>query len=70
MFEKIGLTPLDKEAIDTAIKINIQLKQHRKQIAIADLFIAASAVSNKIPIATLNRKHFERVVGLELVEIQ
>lgn len=33
----------------------------------ADLFIAATAVHYKLPLATLNVKHFERVEELQLV---
>jgi len=33
----------------------------------SDLFIAATAVVNELPLATLNRKHFESVDGLKLL---
>ena len=65
---KIDVIPLDSPAIIHAIEINSTLKTKRKQIDLADLFIAAIAVSNGLPIATLNKKHFERVDNLELVE--
>jgi tRNA(fMet)-specific endonuclease VapC len=54
-------------AVSTAVEVNQALKRKRKQIDIADLFIAASAIANKLPIATLNRKHFERIDDLELI---
>jgi predicted nucleic acid-binding protein len=31
------------------------------------LFIAATALSKGIPIATLNKKHFERIAGLKVI---
>jgi predicted nucleic acid-binding protein len=43
------------------------LKRDRKQIDIPDLFIAASALSNNIKLATLNSKHFSRILGFEIV---
>ena len=33
-----------------------------------DLMIAGTAMANKLKLATLNLKHFERVDGLELVQ--
>ena len=32
------------------------------------LFIAAAAVANKLPLATLNRKHFERIEALKMID--
>jgi tRNA(fMet)-specific endonuclease VapC len=37
-------------------------------IDLADIFIGATAVTYKIPIATLNIKHFERIESLELIK--
>lgn len=34
----------------------------------ADLFIAATAIANSLPFATLNKKHFDRIEGLKIVE--
>lgn len=64
----ISVIPFDSGCVDTAVAINQQLKRKRKQIAIADLFIAATAVTIGLPIATLNKKHFERVDELIIVE--
>jgi tRNA(fMet)-specific endonuclease VapC len=48
--------------------MNKMLKRKRKQIDIADLFIAATAVTNKMSLATLNRKHFDRIDTLTLID--
>ena len=53
---------------DQLVKINISLKRKRKQIAIADLFIAATAISHDLSFATFNKKHFDRIDGLNIVE--
>jgi tRNA(fMet)-specific endonuclease VapC len=66
--KKINVIPLDQSAIKEAVNINNVLKAKRKQIELADLFIAVIAVSNNLPVATLNKKHFERVESLVLVE--
>lgn len=66
--EKFKVLSFDSGAANDAVKINKALKVKRKQIAHSDLFIAAIAVSNNLPIATLNKKHFERIEGLTLVD--
>ena len=63
----IEVISLDETSVDIAVEINAALKQRRKQIDIADLFIAATALSHDLPFATLNKKHFERVDKLNIV---
>lgn len=66
--EKTDVIPLDQNAIKVAVEINKTLKAKRNQIDLADLFIAAIAVSNGLSLGTLNKRHFERVENLQLVE--
>ena len=66
--QAITVLPLDEASVDTAVSINKMLKRKRKQIDIADLFIAATAVANKMSLATLNRKHFDRIDTLILID--
>jgi tRNA(fMet)-specific endonuclease VapC len=54
--------------VDTAVTINSILKKKRKQIDLADLFITATELSHNLPLATLNKKHFERIETLSLIE--
>lgn len=68
VFTNIEIIALDESCIDAAVEINANLKRKRKQIGIADLFIAASALSHDLPFVTLNNKHFERVEGLKIIE--
>src|SRR5690348_9202474 len=56
VFEAITVMPLDEKSVDTAVIINDVLKKKRKQIDLADLFIAATAVANNFPMVTLNKK--------------
>lgn len=58
----------NQNAAQIAVNINNELKKKRKQIEMADLFIAATAIAYDLPIATLNKKHFERIVGLYIIE--
>ncbi|HXS57363.1 MAG TPA: type II toxin-antitoxin system VapC family toxin [Hanamia sp.] len=66
--QKTEVLPFDKVVAKVAVDINRDLKTKRKQIAIPDLFIAATAIANNLPFATLNRKHFDRIDHLNIVE--
>lgn len=68
VLQAITVMPLDEAAVDTAVATNSALKKKRKQIDLADLFIAATAIANSLPLATLNRKHFDRIDTLELMD--
>jgi tRNA(fMet)-specific endonuclease VapC len=63
----IPVIAFDESCVDTAVQINSALKRKRKQIDLADLFIAATAMKQNLPIATLNKKHFDRIDGLTIV---
>jgi tRNA(fMet)-specific endonuclease VapC len=63
----IPVIPFDENCVDAAVVINVALKRKRKQIDLADLFIAATALNQNLAIATLNKKHFERIDGLTVL---
>jgi tRNA(fMet)-specific endonuclease VapC len=65
--QKVTVISLDSDTVQTAITLNEELKKARKQIDSADLFIAATAIHNNLPLATLNNKHFDRIAGLKLI---
>ena len=68
LLQKVEVLSFDKSASRIAVDINAELKRKRKQIAIADLFIAATAVANGLNLATLNKKHFDRIEALTLMD--
>lgn len=68
VLQAMTVLSFDEKSVDTAITINNALKKKRKQIELADLFIAATAVAHGLSLATLNRKHFERIDTLNLVK--
>ncbi len=68
VLEAVAVIPFDEDCVDTAVTINTALKRKRKQIDLADLFIAATAVSNRLAFATLNKKHFDRIDELTIIE--
>ena len=59
--------PFELECSRKAVEIFQLLRKNNKIIETPDLFIAATALSKGIPIATLNKKHFERIEGLEVI---
>lgn len=68
VLQAITVMPLDEVSVDMAVVINSALKKKRKQIDLADLFIAATAAAHNLPLVTLNRKHFDRIDGLQLID--
>lgn len=49
-----------------AAEIFHQLKAKNQLIEFRDIFIAATCMMHNLPIVTLNKKHFERIEGLEV----
>ena len=69
LMENIEILPLDNNCIDEAVKIYNHLKQNNNLIDLADLLIGATAISNYLPLATFNRKHFKHIPNVELLSI-
>lgn len=68
VLQAIEVIPFDEASVDTAVDINTSLKRKRKQIDLADLFIAATAITHGLSIATLNKKHFDRIDTLNVID--
>ncbi len=66
--QKTDVLPFDRAAAKIAVNLNKALKRKRKLIETADLFIAATALANNLPFATLNKKHFDRIDELNIIE--
>ena len=59
---------LDAGAARRAASARLQLEASGRPIGMADYLIAGVCLSRGLPLLTRNRRHFERVEGLELVE--
>lgn len=66
--KQLTILPFDTACSDTAIDIYKELLKNNKMIDLADILIASTALTHKIPIATLNSKHFERINNLEIIQ--
>ncbi len=63
----IEILDFNLQTSNQAINIYKQLKKNNKLIDLADILIAATSISYKTPLATLNLKHFQRINDLEVV---
>ncbi|MGI8952922.1 MAG: type II toxin-antitoxin system VapC family toxin [Chitinophagaceae bacterium] len=52
---------------EIALNISFKLSLKGFNIEFKDLIIAATALSKKIPLATINEKHFNSIEGLQLI---
>ena len=66
-FWQITVLPFDNSTIMVARNIYRQLKRENKLIDTTDILIAATAMTNDLPLATFNRNHFERIRGLRMI---
>ena len=67
MLAKFIVFPFDGDAALMAVDIQNKLRQKRKSIDKADLFIAATAIANNLTFDTLNQKHFQDIEDLKLL---
>lgn len=67
LLTEVVVLPFDSKAAHIAVEVQRDLKRQRKSIEKADLFIAATAIANNLPLDTLNRKHFDKIGQLTLL---
>ena len=68
IFKKFHEINFDNSIAKNASTIYNDLKKQNQIIEIRDIFIAASAIQYKLPIATKNLKHFSRIKNLNIAE--
>ncbi len=49
-------------------KIAIEISDKDNSLDASDILIGATAIYNKIPLYTINKKHFKRMKGIKLVD--
>jgi tRNA(fMet)-specific endonuclease VapC len=65
--EDLFVLPFTDLVAARAAKIYHQLRSGNKMIEFRDIFIAATCLVNDLPLATLNKKHFVRIKGLNIL---
>jgi predicted nucleic acid-binding protein len=66
--ENMKVLELNEKCIDIAIEIFNELKSKNQIIEVPDIFITATAIHNKLPIATLNTNHFDRIPNTYVIQ--
>jgi predicted nucleic acid-binding protein len=67
MFQKFGVNVIEKETLDMALSIYINLRKKGIIVDDGDLLIAAYCVKNNYTLVTNNEKHFEKIKNLQVV---
>ncbi|MDR0611287.1 MAG: type II toxin-antitoxin system VapC family toxin [Planctomycetaceae bacterium] len=63
----ITIVPFTQKTVIKTREIAFQLKRKSMMIELADMMIAATAIENDCPLATINQNHFERIDGLKII---
>jgi len=66
-YSNVKILNFDDNCALSASNIVKNLKSKGQMIEIADILIAGTAISNNLPIATLNKNHFNRIDNLQLI---
>jgi tRNA(fMet)-specific endonuclease VapC len=69
-FSNIKVLPFELITAQEASRIYHLLKSKGKIIGVEDILIAATAIHHKLKLATLNKKHFENIEHLNLIEFE
>ena len=64
----LRVLPFDRNAAERAAEVRQQLEGAGLPIGMGDSLIAGVALANGLPLLTRNRKHFERVENLRLLD--
>ncbi|MBV6443563.1 MAG: hypothetical protein EPGJADBJ_05335 [Saprospiraceae bacterium] len=67
LFEDLLVLPFTTEVAEKSAEIYQNLKTQGQTIEHNDIFIAATALVNNLPVKTLKVRHFSRVKGLALL---
>ena len=61
------ILPVTLECVELAIEIQKNLIRSNRKLPLPDLLIGITALQAKVPLATLNAKHFRRIPELKLL---
>jgi len=67
VFATMTVVPFTDDIVTKSHEIVLDLKRKSLLLDMEDIMIAATAIVHSVPLATLNRKHFERIDGLKLI---
>lgn len=67
LLQNITILAMNEDIAKIAAEIALNLKQKHQIIEFRDIFIAATALHYDMPIATLNKGHFQRIENIQLI---
>ena len=67
--KNITILPFGKEIAIKSSEIFNHLKHSNQLIEFRDIFIASTSIIHKMPLLTLNKKHFVNIPEIELFEV-
>jgi predicted nucleic acid-binding protein len=67
LFSRLNTLPLTLSAGRKAGELSAQLEREGRPLPPSDVLVAAIALDQNASLLTGNRKHFERIAGLNLV---
>jgi len=65
----LPVLPLERNSAERAAVVRQQLEQTGESIGMADSLIAGIALTHSLPLFTRNRRHFEKVATLKLIDV-
>jgi tRNA(fMet)-specific endonuclease VapC len=68
-FSYMPIYPLTQEIFLRAAQIQVDLLKQNQIIGLIDTFIGATALIHNLPLFTLNLKHFQRIISLEILTL-
>jgi len=63
------ILPLTEQIARQAAALDASLIRQNLQIGIKDTFIAATCLVHNLPLLTVNLRHFDRVEGLQIIDL-
>ena len=66
----LDIQPLTTEIAQLSAEIYKELKAKNQLIEFRDIFIDATAIKINIPLLTLNKKHFIKIKGIRIYDMQ
>lgn len=64
-----NILPLTEQIARKAAALEASLVHQNLQIGIKDTFIAATCLTHDLPLLAINVRHFDRVEGLQLIDL-
>ena len=69
LLDLLDVVSLDPDSAAASARVRRDLQSRGFDIGMADSLIAGIALAKRIPLLTRNRKHFERVTDLKLIDL-